>query len=164
MPLSPSPLQLRRYFVSELSIQANKRFKTDQPVTLGMDDVVLEPRFTPIPKKAREWEVVLRIFHQGKEGVNTPYYFSVELVAFFGVHKSYEAGKSEWLVRTNASSVLYSMAREILRSAMSHGPFMPLILPTVTFYTEEADDALTQTKAGTPTPRRRAARTTKGKS
>ena len=163
MNLAPSPLQLERYFVSELSIQANKRFKPDQPIMLGMDDVVMEPRFMPIANKARGWEVVLRIFHQGANGINTPYFFSIELVAFFGVHKSYGAEKSEWLVRTNASSVLYTMAREILRNAMSHGPFMPLILPTVTFYTKEVQDSLKQVKAGTPTTRRRAARTPKGK-
>ncbi|MEA1929019.1 MAG: protein-export chaperone SecB, partial [Candidatus Auribacterota bacterium] len=39
----------------------------------------------------------------------------------------------ESLVRINCPAVLYSTAREILRSVMAQGPFPALILPTGTF-------------------------------
>ena len=37
------------------------------------------------------------------------------------------------MVEVNGSSVLYSAARQILRNAMSSGPFNPLLLPTASF-------------------------------
>jgi len=142
-----SPLQLKYYFVSELNVQANRSFDPKQGVTLGMDDVEMECHAKCTDETARMWEVSLRMFHQGKEKGNTPYFFKIEMVGFFAVLESYSPEKDEWLVKTNASSVLYSTAREVLRTTMANGPFMPLLLPTASFYTQETKDALNKIKA-----------------
>ena len=70
--------------------------------------------------------------------MNAPYSFRAEAVGFFSVVESYPEDRAEWLVKTNASSVLYSVVREALRNAMATGPWKPIILPAVSFYTEEA--------------------------
>ena len=86
----------------------------------------------------RHWQVTLKVFYQSKNSVNAPYSFRAEAVGFFSVVESYSEDRAEWLVKTNASSVLYSVVREALRNAMATGPWKPIILPAVSFYAEEA--------------------------
>jgi preprotein translocase subunit SecB len=43
------------------------------------------------------------------------------------------ADQSERFVSINGTAILYGLAREQLRSAMSAGPFVPIMLPSVTF-------------------------------
>ena len=132
-----SHLLLERYFVTDLLVQANKSFDPDSVMTLGFDALQIDSEVRMPSNESELWEVTLRLFHQGSEKINTPYFFRVELVGSFSVGKSYPKQNAEWLVRTNAPSVLYSTAREVLRSAMASGPFKAIILPTVSFYTEE---------------------------
>jgi preprotein translocase subunit SecB len=132
-----SPLLLERYFVTDLLVQANKSFKPDSIMNLGFEALQIDSEVLPPTEGTELWEVTLRLFHQGNEKINTPYFFRVELVGSFSVGKSYPRQNVEWLVRTNAPSVLYSTAREVLRSAMASGPFKAIILPAVSFYTDE---------------------------
>jgi len=97
-------------------------------------------------KDAREWQVTLRLQQSAGADTNSPYSFAIELVGFFGVAPTYAVEKAEWMVRTNATAVLYSTAREVLRAAMAQGPFCPLLLPTVSFYTPETKKMLDAAK------------------
>ena len=132
--MKPSPLQLRRYFVSEINVSVNKDFDPEKEVRLEFEDLIVTP--TSLSEKAskRLWEVSLRIQFQPGPEANVPYYFMVEIFSLFDVHKSVPDERIEPLVKTNCPAVLYSTAREILRSVMAQGPFPALILPTGTFY------------------------------
>ena len=140
--MQTAPLQLSRYFVAELSVSANRQHDPKKPITLTADNLVVTPDFQALKDDPRQWQVTLRIQQQGGPVTNPPYFFTVELVGLFSVSASYPDDKVEWMVRTNASSVLYSTAREVLRGAMSQGPFCPLLLPTVSFYTPETKKLL----------------------
>lgn len=140
--MQTAPLQLSRYFVAELNVTANREHDPKKPVTLTADNLQVMPDFQPHKADPRQWQVTLRIQQQGGPATNPPYFFTIELVGFFSVAASYPDDKVEWMVRTNASSVLYSTAREVLRGAMSQGPFCPLLLPTVSFYTPETKTLL----------------------
>ncbi len=140
--MQTAPLQLSRYFVSELTVSANRQHDPKKPITLTADNLQVTPDFLAAKDDPRQWQVTLRIQQQGGPVTNPPYFFTVEMVGFFSVAASYPDDKVEWMVRTNASSVLYSTAREILRGAMSQGPFCPLLLPTVSFYTPETKKLL----------------------
>lgn len=137
-----SKLLLDNYFVSELSVRANDSFDVKQPMNLTLDDIVIESTSIKIADDIRHWQVVLKVFHALKQGINSPYSFMVEVVGFFSVADDYYEDRVEWLVKTNASSVLYSVARESLRSSMASGPWKPIILPAVSFYTQETKDFL----------------------
>lgn len=140
--MKTSALQLNYYFVTELSVTANREHDPKKTVTLTDENMVVTPDILPDKNDPRNWQVTLRIQQQAGPDVNAPYFFTVELTGFFSVATSFPEDKAEWIVRTNATSVLYSTAREVLRSAMSQGPFCPLLLPTVSFYTPETKKML----------------------
>ena len=132
-----SQLLVKRYFVTDLLVKANKSFDESAPMNLTFEALQIESNVFAPQDKNGDWEVSLRLFYQGSEKVNSPYLFRVEVVGFFNVADSYPKQNAEWLVRTNAPTVLYSTARETLRAAMASGPFKALLLPAVSFYTEE---------------------------
>ena len=140
--MQPSALRLEYYFVAELNVTANREHNPKKPMTLTDKNLVVTPGFLPDQKGPRRWQVTLRIQQQAGPAANAPYYFTIELVGFFAVAASYPKEKAEWIVRTNATSVLFSTAREVLRNAMAQGPFCPLLLPTVSFYTPETKKML----------------------
>lgn len=134
-----SPLQLKRYFVTELSLTANKEFDPKKEVKLGVESLVVAPALLADASDPRQWQVTLRIQqHPGPEA-NAPYFSTLEIVGFFCLQDDYPQEKIEWMVQTNATSVLYSAAREILRGAMAQGPYPPVILPTLSFYSPRTE-------------------------
>ncbi len=143
-----STLQLKYYFVAELSVITNREHDRAKPIALTDENLLVTPSFMPDPKDPRLWQVTLRIQQQAGPAANAPYFFTVELAGFFSVAPDYPEDKVEWMVRTNATSVLYSTAREVLRSAMSQGPYCPLLLPTVSFYTPDTMKMLADANKG----------------
>lgn len=143
-----SKLLLDNYFLTKLSVEANARFEPKDLMNLSAGDITVESEAVRIGGGVRKWQVSLKVFHQSKGGVNAPYFFCVEAVGFFSVSESYPEDRAEWLVKTNASSILYSVVREALRSAMATGPWKPVLLPAVSFYTEEVRKFLKDKTAG----------------
>jgi preprotein translocase subunit SecB len=149
-----SPLQLERYFVTEFSLTANKEFDSKKEIKLGIENIVVTPALVSAPSNPRQWQVTLRIQLQPNPDANAPYFFTLELVGLFRVSDAYPEENVEWIVQTNATSVLYSAAREVLRSAMAQGPYPPFLLPTASFYgpnpnkpaTPPTEDKATATK------------------
>lgn len=137
-----SKLLLDNYFLAELFVRANENFDTKQPMNLSVRDLTVESVAVKIAEDVRHWQVTLKVFHQLKNKVNAPYSFRAEAVGFFSVAESFPTDRAEWLVKTNASSVLYSVVREALRNAMATGPWKPVLLPTVSFYTTEVRESL----------------------
>ncbi|MBI2440100.1 MAG: protein-export chaperone SecB [Lentisphaerae bacterium] len=140
--MEPSALQLSSYFVAELNVTANREHDPKNPVALTDKSLVITPGYLPDKSDPRRWQVSLRIQQQAGPAANAPYFFTIELVSLFAVAASYPEENIEWMVRTNATSVLYSTAREVLRGAMAQGPFCPLLLPTMSFYTPETKKLL----------------------
>ncbi len=132
--MRPSPLQLRKYFVSEINVSSNRDFDPEKDVRLDFEDLIVKPGYVKSESSKRRWEVSLRVQFQPGPEANVPYYFMVEILSLFDIHKSVPEEKLEPLVKSNCPAVLYTMAREILRSVMAQGPFPSLILPTGTFY------------------------------
>jgi preprotein translocase subunit SecB len=129
-----SPLQLKRYFVTELSLTANKEFDPKRETKLGRESIIVTPSLLPDTSDARQWQVTLRIQQQPGAGANPPYFCALEIVGFFRLQDDYPEENIEWMVQTNGTSVLFSAAREILRGATALGPYPPILLPTVSFY------------------------------
>lgn len=143
-----SQLLVKRYFVTDLLVQANKSFDESAAMNLGFESLQIESNIVTPEHDGEDWEVALRLFYQGSEKINSPYFFRVEVVGFFNVADSYPKQNAEWLIRTNAPSVLYSTAREALRSAMASGPFKALLLPAVSFYTDELKTMINERSHG----------------
>lgn len=158
--MHPSPLQLEDYFVIAFSITANRAFDTKKAAEADFSDlVVTTSNRKDVEPDKRHWEVSLGMKLQPGPQVNVPYYFSIELVGLFSVADEYPEAHVGKIVDTNAPSVLFSAAREIVRAAMSQGPYRPLMMPTVSFYpdtkpkvepTEAAPATAEQTAKVTP--------------
>lgn len=138
MNAHPSPLKCTCYFVTDLVVTANPEHDPKKPPSLDFRDLLVDCR-TEKPKKSEGekeqqlWRISLRVAQNVDPEKNSPYNFTVSILGQFVVHPEYPKEKTEQLVTINGSSLLYTTVREILRSAMSHGPFPPLILPTVCF-------------------------------
>lgn len=132
-----SNLLLESYFTTELNCKANFNYDVSKGHRLDINQLTIESNILSGKRKSDGWQVTLTVFHQPTETSNSPYSFRIVLVGFFKVDKNYPKAMAEWLVKTNASSVLYSIARESLRKTMQDGPWAPCLLPTVSFYTNE---------------------------
>src|SRR6266487_3985088 len=132
-----SPLQLEHYFVVESHVTGSREFNAAEPADVHAEDILVVPEIKPTEQE-RRWEVTLRVqFTPGPE-VNTPYFFTLELVGFFRADESYLAERLERLVATNGPTILFGIAREVVRNLTGHGPHPPMILPTASFVPERA--------------------------
>jgi preprotein translocase subunit SecB len=131
--MRPSNLQLKCYFVTDLNISANQTFDPDSATNLLLEDLVAEPECTPNEEDEREWQISLRVSHTQTPESNAPYFFSIELIGFFKIEDTVPDERVKQFATVNGASVLFSTAREVLRSGMANGPYEPIILPTVCF-------------------------------
>lgn len=134
-----SPLQLVRYIAPEFSCKAVEHFDPEKPMTAPEDSFHVKMSADRI-KATKEgdrtlWTLELRIRQEVKPEQNFPYEFKIGLVGFF----SFPDGASEdfdfdRFLKVNGSSILYGIAREILRSMTARGPWEEILLPTLSFY------------------------------
>jgi len=65
----------------------------------------------------------------------------LEIVGYFIVNSEFPSEKTEQLVRTNGTSILYSISREIVRNVTCMGPYSGLLLPSVSFFEPKPEAA-----------------------
>lgn len=149
--MNPSPLNMEHYFVASLSMTANSTFDVKKPLDLKLEHLQVEHVLREDQPADRHWQVTLRVIFRPGPDINVPYHFMIEMVGLFQVHPEFPENMVKKLIETNATGMLFGIAREILRSTMSTGPFTPLLLPTVSFLPEEqkAEAATTEVKEKT---------------
>lgn len=135
--MKPSSLQLRLYFVTDLSISVNPEFDATKDVNLHIGNIAIKSENIQKEDDEYEWQIKLTIRHTQNSDSNSPYFFAVDMVGYFHIDESLPKTRVEKFVFVNGSSVLYSSAREILRNAMSDGPYDPIMLPTVCFFEDD---------------------------
>jgi preprotein translocase subunit SecB len=135
--MTSAPLQLSRYFMTECHVTASRQFKSSERVTLNADQLEVESACDSV-ENGQHWEVKLRVIFQPGPEVNTPYFFTLELVGFFSVVEGYPEERTERLVRTNGPSMLYGVAREVIRQMTGRGPHTQILLPSVSFVPRKA--------------------------
>ena len=127
-------VELQHYCVTALSLTANRSYDAQKSIDARLADLKVEPQLMADGKDSRHWQVTMKITYRPGPDANVPYHFSLEVVGKFQVAQAVKTEKAQWLVETNATAVLYSTAREFLRSVMANGPYKPMLLPTVSFY------------------------------
>jgi preprotein translocase subunit SecB len=137
--MKPSQLELQDYFVTSLTLTANRSFDRAKGVKPCVSDLQVEPILGPDEKDQRHWQLTLKISYRPGPDVNTPYHFSIEIVGLFQLSSQVPDEKLKWWIETNATAVLYSASREIIRAVTSRGPYPALMLPTGTFYEKPQD-------------------------
>ena len=149
--MKAAPLQLCHYFVPQAGFGVTPSFEPEKPMSLQASSLRVESRCERAtdPAAGWQWQVIVGVEFKPTEGENAPYGFSVEIVGLFDVVEQYPAEKAEQLVRTNGSTMLYGMTREIVRDMTSRGPHPPVILPSASFYPDAPPPA--ETSVAEPT-------------
>lgn len=142
-----SPLQLEGYYVKHIefalrpSIEGEGSYFAPRGLQFMPEE---QPELDPIQIKLRggggsnvddpsRWRFNLEVKSDNKKDSNYPYDFSIEVVGYFKVFFEEPLGKDEILIRVNATSLLYSTAREALAAVTSRGPYPGVLLPSVSF-------------------------------
>ena len=112
----------------------------------------LEPTFKELEGE-RQWEITLRAKFQPGPKVNAPYFFVLEIVGFFQVGPKYPPERLDALVKVNGPSVLYGVAREVIRDLTCRGPYPPMFLPSASFV--ESVQAETSQEAAPPASKKK---------
>lgn len=131
--MNTSPLQLKHYFVSDLHFTINRQFDGGKPVAILGEQFSAESNILQTDQNKQQWQITLRLLHQTAIGINTPYSFSLEIVGLFEVAAGFPADRTEQLVKTNGSSMLFGAAREIIRDVTVRGPYPGVLLPSISF-------------------------------
>lgn len=134
--MKPAPINLLDYFATDIALTANPGFDAKRGLEFKSADFNAEPTVLRSPTESieRRWQVSLEIRHAPGEGVNYPYAYRVRLVGFFKVEDWVALENEERTARIQGASVLYGMAREIVRALTGRGPHRPVLIPTVSFY------------------------------
>lgn len=130
---TPSPLECEGYFLTLLQVSANSEYNHKKPAELSLEDLKINMESKPIEDQPGTWQLALFVQQPEIADRNIPYFFAIQMVGRFRAHQNYPAEKQELLIHVNGSSVLYSAARTILATALSHGPFPEIMLPMITF-------------------------------
>lgn len=143
--MNPSPLDLHYYFTSSVSFSVNKDFKSSGPILPG-DDLHIEVDVRDLNDPGQpQWLVTLLVRQHASE--EQPYSFSIELEGYFSVIRRLDEAETQKLLRTNGAAILYGVAREIIRSLTSQGPYMAAFLPSVGFRPPSPESTPTHAEA-----------------
>jgi preprotein translocase subunit SecB len=132
--MAAPPLELLSYFLTELQFSASRQFDPSKPIEANREHFVCNSSFLSDPGNPRHYQVSLTVKHPPNESINHPYTFALEIVGFFEVRDGYPLEGLERMVRITAPSLLYGIAREVVRATTGHGPFLSVIIPTVSFF------------------------------
>lgn len=139
--MKKSPLELVHYFVTDFGISSNKDFDPEKEVKLELGDLDCVSKVRGPEGKDSTWRISLQVRQETPKEKNSPYNFWILVVGLFKLHPQFPKEKADRFVTTNGTAILYSVAREALRSAMANGPYFPLLLPSVTFLPDEKQEA-----------------------
>jgi len=121
-----------------------------------------ELQFATNRDNPRQWQGILTVHLESKDGTPAQVKGCVEYVGVFTVAESYPAEKMSKLVAITCPSILYSGIRELVALLTGRGPHRLVILPTVSFQDAVVENPVpaTDPKLATPAP---AAPATSGK-
>jgi preprotein translocase subunit SecB len=144
-----SLLELIHYFITDLSISTNKAYDPEKEVKLELSDLNCVNEVHSVKNKKSTWQISLRVQQETAAEKNSPYDFGIQLIGLFELDSNFPQDKAERFVTTNGTAMLYGAAREALRAGMAKGPYVPLLLPSVTFLPVERDQRIsTKSKSG----------------
>jgi preprotein translocase subunit SecB len=158
-----SPLRLKGYWLTEVSIRTNPSYNIEGELA-NSPDVQLKGEVTRARRDddAREWKVDLRISLSEAEKP-LPYQVTIGATGIFEVLPGFPDDVLERLVAVNAPAVLFGSMREIVAQITSRGPYDQLILPSVTFIDErprqQETPSVPELTEQKPIPKRRVRKT-----
>ncbi len=148
--MTPSQLQLHQYFVPEFSMKARMDYDPAEPTEAKWEEFSVDSDIDPVSNDDDRgiWQVTIEIQQQSAPETNFPYEFKLEICGFVEcLNPDLDDEQKDRLVRINGVSMLYSIAREIIRENTGRGPWEEILIPTVSFFDSLSgeDDAVADT-------------------
>jgi len=140
--MKPSPLQLLRYLVTDISCRAIPNFDAAKAIEGAFEQYSVDVKVVSLPATAdtagHPWSAEMLVTQQFKEGKNFPYEFRIALVGMFAFQDgALQSEKEANFVRVNGCSMLYGIAREHIRALTAAGPWGAIIIPAMSFYEKD---------------------------
>src|SRR5260370_6646928 len=126
--MSQSVLQLERYFISKVQIEAVQ--KSSFPTEIGASTKLEVARNNQEPHR---YVVSLTVTLAACDQKPPPYVGEVQVIGFFQVDPELSADKQAQIASVNAASILYGVAREMIANVTARGPWPAVTPPCVTF-------------------------------
>jgi len=133
-----SPLQLERYYLTELHFESNDALQLKELPALTLESVVGIGRHN---EDERRYKVQLKVNFGPVPPDVVHQKGSVTFIGFFAVDPAVPLEKVQMLVDTNAPSVLYGAAREMFCNLTARGPWGMVTLPSQSFYKSDPKSA-----------------------
>lgn len=137
--MRPSPVRLKHYQLSRLSIEPVEGFSADftdnEPYPAFRNaDFNIEVRVSESDNSSPAiFMVDLNLSAKPKDGHSFPYQFVLAAKGVVGFHGDDEPNTRRELVAVNGASMLYSALREVLLSLSFRFPNGPVLLPSANF-------------------------------
>jgi preprotein translocase subunit SecB len=129
-------LNLREYFVDEITVKANEQFKgrksgkKDESGTLKIQFDVNQSKSS---KSKYMLPLTVELNTPEMKGNSYPYYVYVAIRGFFSFVEDTDEETMAKMIALNGLSILYGVARGIVSQITGNGPFGKTILPSVNF-------------------------------
>ena len=130
-----APLDCDHYYISKVLLESNLGYDPEKSTELPLSSLKIDSNVKRCEshKGSVLWHLTLSVSQKVSKAKNAPYNFCIELVGDFRVHPNFPEDKAQRLIEVNGSSILYGVAREMLRTLSCGGPFGGMLLPTMSF-------------------------------
>jgi preprotein translocase subunit SecB len=128
-----SPVECKNYVVLEAHMNVNTAFDAGKPLDLVLSDLEIQHSLHQGQDKPNEGIVRVHVEMKHDEKKNVPYHVRVYLAGNFSIAAAFPEEKKVLFLKTNGASILYGVARELVRDLTSRGPHSQILLPTVSF-------------------------------
>ncbi len=145
-PVRSSPLRLERYHFSKIVVESGEN-REAIPLHPLRCEVIFEEQ-APDPE---EVVVHLNLLPDNRVPQDCHYKIEVSVVGAFTIDAEWPAEKRRLLLETNAPSLLFGAAREMIANLTARGPWPMVTLPTISFLNPEPSTKSESLPANPPT-------------
>lgn len=142
--ITEAPLELKKYFFPLVHVAADPEYEPGN----GQDKVNFDVR-TSVTRADKNdiYQVAVEIIAEPEdEDHRIPYSIHLIGIGLFSVSEKWD--DPERLLNINGASMIYSAAREFLITVTARGPWNPVILPTISFRSDDIQPENASRKKG----------------
>lgn len=134
MKTQPPPLEIEEYFIDEISVRVNSKYKKPQRRARANFSISFE-----IKERSDDPLLFMVVLHvrsdnKKKEEKQFPYIINLKIRGFFRFIEGTDDKTIEKMLFPNSSSILYGIGRGIVAQLTAHAQFGKYILPTANMY------------------------------
>lgn len=143
-----APLQLVRYWIDDISIHSNRNFEPEseegeflKSLEVESDVHKIDPPDETTAEHGQFWLVSVSVTVGDDEKNMDPYDIMLNLSGVVQSHPKFDDATAERAISVNGPSMLFGIAREVIRTTTAGGPYATVLLPSVSFLKQAETEA-----------------------